>query len=613
MPLVRISSKPASTVASPLPDVASMIHVIDSSELSKTARRFSRSTGIPIRGSTRSQKYRKEMIIGDCPKGQNYYVCQSTGFRGCCSQNACDPKVTCPEGGQSEPGSSSGASSSASTEGSNEQSGTVSPTNDSSSETSSAIAQSTSERPMTAASDSPTTEGSTKSETRPVKFIVTSASGAPSNIPANGTAIRATEDVALAPSCPRGNGTTYVDNNNIAYVVRCNNDNSAPSYNSVQVSIGGYGQCFSSCSDSSDCAGFTYVGLDDGVCYLKATMPKDTYVAKGGSNYISTAKIDPSASAPRPTPTSGPTSSMQPNKGAIAGGVVGGIAIIGLVLFLIAFIVKRRKKEIENKRATLTHIFGGAVEPGRNNDDTHTLPLHNRNGSTSHDVFAPYGGYSRGITGSVAKDYAPQPKTTSPGGDGGYSRDPIPPYPTSSPPFQPDSFDTKHPSTPLQYLPATTYQPTQHHTLSPPASDPVPLLDSTPIAPRSTSRSPRFREHISELEDTSSPPPRTKRWGSVLYAENPPAPPAENPDEMLEEARRRQQRLRFMALEAQRGGAGNAGGNEAVGGEKAPPGVRRAGSGSGKEGEVSPDLSGSPLDRSFMVSPMGSLGKARGS
>lgn len=392
MPLIRIRSKTASTAASPLPDLASMIQAIDSSELSKTARRFSRSTGLPIRGSTRSQKYRKEMIIGDCPKRQNYYVCQSTGFRGCCSQNACDPKVTCPEGGQSESESSSGAPSSASTEGSNEQSGTASPTNDASSETSSAIAQSTSEGQMSAASDSTTTEGSTKSETRTVKSIVTSASGAPSDVPANGTAIRATEDVALAPSCPRGNGTTYVDINNIAYVVRCNSDNSAPSYNSVQVSIGGYGQCFSSCSDSSDCAGFTYVGLDDGVCYLKATMPKDTYVAKGGSNYISTAKIDPSASAPRPTPTSEPTSSMQPNKGAIAGGVVGGIAVIGLVLFLIAFIVKRRKKEIENKRATLTHIFGGAVEPGHNNDDTHTLPLHNRNGSTSHDVFAPYGG-----------------------------------------------------------------------------------------------------------------------------------------------------------------------------------------------------------------------------
>lgn len=68
-----------------------------------------------------------------------------------------------------------------------------------------------------------------------------------------------------------------------------------------------------------------------------------------------------------------------------------------------------------------------------------------------------------------------------------------------------------------------------------------------------------------------------------------------------------------MALDAQRGDGGNPNGSEAVGGEKAPPGVRNADSGSGKEGGVSPDLSGSPLGRSFMVSPMGSLDKARGS
>lgn len=66
-----------------------------------------------------------------------------------------------------------------------------------------------------------------------------------------------------------------------------------------------------------------------------------------------------------------------------------------------------------------------------------------------------------------------------------------------------------------------------------------------------------------------------------------------------------------MALDAQRGDGGHLGGSEVVEGEKAPPGVRRAGSGSWKEGGVSPDLSGSPLDRSFMVSPMGSLDKAR--
>lgn len=372
MPFIgnRISSE---SVAAPTPpEVASMIRDLSTSELSKTARRISRSTGVPFRGTSRSQKYHKEEKIGECPKGQNYYICQSTGFKGCCSKNACDPEVKCPENGETN--STTIASSS----------------NAASSDLLSAL--STGHTSVEAMSASVDDNSSTKSETRSVKSSLTSAAGSPSDAVTNATAIRATADVASAPSCPKGNGTTYTENNNIAYVVHCASDNSASSYNSVQVSIGGYGQCFSSCSESSNCAGFTYNGLDDGVCYFKSTMPNDTYINKSANNYISCAKINPLASAPRPTNT--PAASRQPNKGAIAGGVVGGIAIIGLVLFLIAYITRRRRRqELESKRATLTHVFGGAVEPGRHDDDkSHTLPLHHRSGSTSHDVFAPYGG-----------------------------------------------------------------------------------------------------------------------------------------------------------------------------------------------------------------------------
>jgi hypothetical protein len=66
----------------------------------------------------------------------------------------------------------------------------------------------------------------------------------------NATATRATEDVALVPSCPSGNGTIYVDNDSIAYVGRYSSDNSAAFINSVQVKIGGCTQCFSDCSGS---------------------------------------------------------------------------------------------------------------------------------------------------------------------------------------------------------------------------------------------------------------------------------------------------------------------------------------------------------------------------
>ena len=99
-------------VTSDSPDVAPIIDEWSNSQLSKTAKRFSRSTAIPIRGSSRSQKHRKEAV---CPKGQNYYSCQSTGFEGCCSKNACGPNVVCPENKESEIASSKDASSQSTT------------------------------------------------------------------------------------------------------------------------------------------------------------------------------------------------------------------------------------------------------------------------------------------------------------------------------------------------------------------------------------------------------------------------------------------------------------------------------------------------------------------
>lgn len=386
MPFIgnRLSSEVAAVPTSL--DVSSIIQELGSNQLSKTARRFNRSTAVPFRGSSRSQAYRKEAAIGECPQGQNFYVCQTTGFRGCCSKNACDPDVVCPESSDSTATTSKSAS--------------TKPTSDASSNH--VTTSSTGSAHSTAAA------AGSSSETREVKSVVTSASGKPKEVTSSPSAARATEDVASAPSCPRGNGTTYTDNNNIAYVVRCSSDTTAASYNNVQVSIGGYAQCFSTCSSSSDCAGFTYVGLDGGVCYLKATMPKDTYLAKSGTNYVSCAKIDPTASVPRPSVSATPDPSVkQPNKGAIAGGVVGGIALIGLVLFLIAFLARRRRKDLEGKRATLTHVFGGAIEPGRPNDDNQSLPLHHHNTDTG-GTFAPFGGTYSPQYSSIAPTSQPQ-------------------------------------------------------------------------------------------------------------------------------------------------------------------------------------------------------------
>jgi len=362
-------------------DLASIIDELSSSGLSKTAKRFSPSTPVPFRGSSRSQKYRKEAVVENCPKCQSFYSCQSTGFKGCCSKNACDPNVVCPGNKESE----------------------ITASKDTSSE---AVANSIAADTATIAlnkafSVDDTTAGNiaSRSETRTVNPAITSDTGKPLQAAMN-TFIRATEDIALAPTCPGGNGTRYSDISKIAYTVRCGYDSTASTYNSVPMGPGGYAQCFSNCSASSDCGGFTFVGVDDGTCYFKTRMLRRQYVAKAGTNYISCNKIDRLASSTNSsssateteTSTSTPAadgSAKKPNVGAIAGGVVGGIAVLALILFLIAVIARRRRKSLESKRARLTHIFGGAVEP---ENDPNALPLHTRNGSTSQDIFTPFGG-----------------------------------------------------------------------------------------------------------------------------------------------------------------------------------------------------------------------------
>ena len=161
-------------------------------------------------------------------------------------------------------------------------------------------------------------------------------------------------------------------------------------------------------------------------------------------------------------------------------------------------------------------------------------------------------------------------------------------------------------------LPPTTYQPPGHS-----STEQVPMLDSTPISGGNrTTRSPRFTEHISEMADTSSPPPpltpnmAKKRWGSVRYADekipdlsSPQVTPnAPGNDGRMDEARRRQEQLHLMswnnynegrAAESQGNGAGVA----TTIGRARPNRLER------KESGVSPNQTHSPLDSRFAISP----------
>jgi hypothetical protein len=164
-------------------------------------------------------------------------------------------------------------------------------------------------------------------------------------------------------------------------------------------------------------------------------------------------------------------------------------------------------------------------------------------------------------------------------------------------------------------LPPTTYQPPPTHSSS---TEHVPMLDGTPISGGTQTR---FTEHISEMADTSSPPPpltpnmAKRRWGSVRYADQKvpdfstpeSTPDASGNDGRMEEARRRQHELHLMswnnyekgrAAESQGNGVGVA---ATIGRERARPveggGLER------KEGGVSPSLASSPLDPRFAISP----------
>ena len=94
------------------------------------------------------------------------------------------------------------------------------------------------------------------------------------------------------PAC----GSIYNDlNSGASYQVHCSEDNSEPSFETVPVTSGGFGVCFSACDGTPSCVGFTYYGIDSGSCYLKASQ--GTYLPSS-ENMISCFKILATVAAP---------------------------------------------------------------------------------------------------------------------------------------------------------------------------------------------------------------------------------------------------------------------------------------------------------------------------
>jgi hypothetical protein len=147
--------------------------------------------------------------------------------------------------------------------------------------------------------------------------------------------------------------TTYTDTNKVQYSIRCNADNSYASFNSTTIITGGFSKCFPACDNFSACAGFTFVGSDGGMCYLKSNLPDDGYSTTAGGNYVTVALVDRNAQVVPPTdalPTESPNSSTNSKAvpiGVVVGGVVGGILILIVLALVIFFYMRRRRRRRE--------------------------------------------------------------------------------------------------------------------------------------------------------------------------------------------------------------------------------------------------------------------------
>ncbi|RMZ10872.1 hypothetical protein D0864_01159 [Hortaea werneckii] len=382
------------------------------------------------------------------------------------------------------------------------------------SESSSATVTSTEGSASTQASASSKSSTVSSSENEDASTTSASTSSSATSSGSASSAVVATP----APDCPAGNGTTFSDSSQIDYKIRCNSDNTYDSFNSITVGTGGYDQCFSACSISTQCAGFTFVGIDGGTCYLKQQMPSGDYIAKNGNNYVSCAKVDPSAAKPSPSPNDAASGgAKKSNAGAVAGGVIGGIAFLALLLVLIAWIARRRRKKLEEKRATITHFIHGPIETQQILDNSNGGPAgrdgHGRSGSTAHDAFAPFGGFYRGFSSAHADKQMELENIKSAGGSeqmtSGGSPQPVPPGVRAE-------------------GGAVTLPPTVYQRPSNPSADAVPMLDGTPIQrplSQSSRGSSRFREHIAEMEDTSFRPVP----GQAPPARSPKTPDTDSP------------------------------------------------------------------------------------
>ena len=165
----------------------------------------------------------------------------------------------------------------------------VASTTSSTSQTSSLLPPTSSSAPL-ASSTALSSETSSSAISSSSSLSSTSASSTSSSSVANmltSSSYETTTSVSSAPTpaC----GSTYMDPNSTApYEIHCSSDNSAGGIASMHSNSGGFGACFAYCDASASCQGFTFVGSEDGDCYLKSAV--GTYIDVG-DNYVSCFKV----------------------------------------------------------------------------------------------------------------------------------------------------------------------------------------------------------------------------------------------------------------------------------------------------------------------------------
>ncbi|KXT13775.1 hypothetical protein AC579_6594 [Pseudocercospora musae] len=404
----------------------------------------------------------------------------------------------------------------------------------------------------------------TQNSSRPTSISVSrSLTGASSTIGTSltGPASTATGTLATpAPSCPAASLSNFTDDTGIVYLIKCSTTNSGSAFETVSVTSGGYGQCFSSCSYKTDCVGFSFVGNDSGLCYLRNAQSTQFDSTALVSTYVTAYKLDPDAVASSSaSPTEASSGSKKSNAGPIAGGVVGGVAILALLLVVIAFFARRKRRQIEHRRAKES-IAPVASQERYYDDFRKTGDGHHRSGSTANDIHSSKGDSEASIV-----------TRTRNGSDSELEAEHIA-GPTGKPAVHSPGVRAEGLG-----LPAAVLRPPQ-------------LLDSTPVSyrsssPKNASRTSIFRENISEMEDTSS----TRKLGGNFCD-------TDSPVLGRGESSQTNSTNQGLSIQADTNNVSSA--NSIISPPKTPPTARTAPS------AVSPGMSTGSRDGRFVISPL---------